>query len=84
MIKNYVLIAVRSLKKNPVFTFINIFGLALGMASFLFIVHYVRYEHSYEDFHTKADNIHRITLASITVRSISLPTARHMRRSDRC
>ncbi|HEX6893405.1 MAG TPA: ABC transporter permease, partial [Chryseolinea sp.] len=62
MIKNYLLIAVRSLKKNPVFTFINIFGLALGMAAFLFIIHYVRYEHSYENFHTKADDIHRVTL----------------------
>ncbi len=62
MIKNYLLIAVRSLRKNTVFTFINIFGLALGMAAFLFIIHYVRYEHSYEDFHAKAENIHRITL----------------------
>ena len=62
MLKNYFLIAVRSLIKNGGFTFINIFGLALGMAGFLFIVQYVRYERSYEDFHTKADNVHRITL----------------------
>ena len=62
MIKNYLLIAVRSLRKNVGFTFINIFGLALGMAAFLFIIHYVRYEHSYEDFHSKADDIHRVTL----------------------
>lgn len=62
MLKNYYLTCVRSLRKNAGFTFINIFGLALGMASFLFIVHYVRYEHSYEDFHRNADNIHRITL----------------------
>jgi len=62
MLKNYFLIAVRSLIKNGGFTFINIFGLALGMAGFLFIVQYVRYERSYEDFHTKADDVHRITL----------------------
>jgi len=62
MIKNYLLTAFRSLRKNTGFTFINILGLSLGMAAFLFIVHYVRYEHSYEDFHEKAEDIHRITL----------------------
>jgi putative ABC transport system permease protein len=62
MLKNYIRIAYRNLLKNSVFSFVNIFGLAVGMAAFLFIVQYVRFERSYEDFHKSADNIYRITL----------------------
>lgn len=62
MLKNYLRIAYRSLLKNRGFSFINIFGLAVGMAAFLFIVHYVRFERSYEDFNPNADNVYRITL----------------------
>jgi putative ABC transport system permease protein len=61
MLRNYLHIALRNLLKSKVFSFVNIFGLAIGMAAFLFIVQYVRFERSYEDFHTKSDNIFRIT-----------------------
>ncbi len=37
-------------------------GLAVGIGAVLLIVHYVRFERSYESFHTRADNIYRITL----------------------
>ena len=36
-------------------------GLSIGMVTFLFIVQYVRFEYSYEDFHKNADNIFRLT-----------------------
>ncbi|MDH4057271.1 MAG: ABC transporter permease [Cyclobacteriaceae bacterium] len=62
MLRNYLTIALRNLLKHKVFSFVNIFGLAVGLVAFLFIIHYVRYERSYEDFHTNADNIFRITL----------------------
>ncbi len=62
MIRNYFTIAYRHLIKSKTFSFINIFGLAMGMAAFLLIVHYVRFERSYEDFHKNADNIARVTL----------------------
>lgn len=61
MLRNYFLIAFRSLLKNQIFSFINIFGLAVGITAFLFIAQYVRYEHSYEDFHTNSKNIFRLT-----------------------
>lgn len=61
MLRNYFLIAFRSLLKNQIFSFINIFGLAVGITVFLFISQYVRYEHSYEDFHTNSDHVLRIT-----------------------
>ncbi|HYG19374.1 MAG TPA: ABC transporter permease [Ohtaekwangia sp.] len=60
MLKNYLHIAWRTLRKNIVFSYINIFGLAIGMAAFLFITQYVRFERSYESFHTHADNIYRV------------------------
>lgn len=62
MLKNYISIAYRNLLKSKAFSLVNILGLAIGMAVFLSIVHYVRFERSYEDFHTNADNIYRITL----------------------
>ncbi len=62
MLKNYLRIAYRTLTKNKVFSFINILGLAVGITAFLFIIQYVRFEHSYEDYNKHADNVYRITL----------------------
>lgn len=62
MLRNYLRIAYRNLIKSRVFSFINIFGLAIGMAAFLFIIQYVHFERSYESYNPEADNIFRITL----------------------
>ena len=62
MIKNYINVAIRSLLKNKVYSFINIFGLAIGIAAFLFIIQYVTFESSYEDFVTNRKNIYRVQL----------------------
>jgi putative ABC transport system permease protein len=62
MLRNYLRIAYRSLVKNKAFSFINILGLAVGMAAFQLIIHYVRFERSYEDFNPIADHVYRITL----------------------
>lgn len=62
MLKNYLKISIRSLLKNRICSIINISGLAVGLAAFLLILQYVRFERSYENFHTKADNIYRVTL----------------------
>jgi putative ABC transport system permease protein len=62
MIKNYLRIAYRTLSLNKVFSFINVFGLSIGMASFLFIIQYVSFERSYEDYNRNAENVFRITL----------------------
>src|SRR5688572_24269816 len=61
MFTNNLRIAYRTLMKNRVFSFINILGLAIGMAAFLFIVQYVRFERSYENSHLNADNIFRLS-----------------------
>jgi putative ABC transport system permease protein len=60
MFKNYIKTAYRSLLKNKGFTFINIFGLALGLAICLLIVFYVVDELSYDRYNTKYDRIFRV------------------------
>jgi putative ABC transport system permease protein len=60
MFKNYFKIATRSLWRHKAFSFINIMGLAVGMTACFLIFLYVRFETSYDNFHTKADRIYRI------------------------
>jgi putative ABC transport system permease protein len=61
MLTNNLLIAYRNLNKNRIFSYINILGMAIGMAAFLFIAQYVRFERSYESFHVNAKDIFRVT-----------------------
>ena len=60
MIKNYFKIAWRSLKKQPFFTFLNILGLAIGMAGGLLISLYIYDELSFDKMFADADRIYRI------------------------
>ncbi len=60
MIKNYFTIAWRNLVKNKVYSFLNITGLAVGLASFLLIALYMMDELSYDRYNEKADRIYRI------------------------
>ncbi|MFB0498257.1 putative ABC transport system permease protein [Mucilaginibacter sp. OAE612] len=60
MIRNYFKTALRSLLKNKVFTFINILGLALGLAICLLITFYVIDELSYDRYNTKYERIYRV------------------------
>ncbi|MGB3145982.1 MAG: FtsX-like permease family protein [Maribacter sp.] len=63
MFKNYIKIAWRSLKKQPFFTFLNTFGLAIGMAGGLLISLYIYDELSYDKMFADAERIHRINVA---------------------
>jgi len=58
MIKNYFKTAWRNLWKNKTYSFINITGLAIGMAACILILLFVFYERSFDNFHTK--NIYRL------------------------
>jgi putative ABC transport system permease protein len=60
MLKNYIVIAVRNVIKNKGFSFINVTGLAVGMACFLLIMAYVQHESSYDWFHERSDRIFRL------------------------
>jgi putative ABC transport system permease protein len=60
MFKNYWTIAVRSLQRNKSYTLINFLGLTVGMAASLLLFLLVRYETSFDAFHTKKDRIYRV------------------------
>ena len=60
MLKNYLKIAWRSLKKQPFFTFLNTFGLAIGMAGALLISLYIYDELSFDSMFADANRIYRI------------------------
>ncbi|MEQ8572509.1 MAG: ABC transporter permease, partial [Fulvivirga sp.] len=62
MVKNYLKVALRSILKKRIFSFINILGLAIGSASFLLIVKYVSFENSYDEFHNNPKTIYRVGL----------------------
>ncbi|MEQ9102509.1 MAG: FtsX-like permease family protein [Imperialibacter sp.] len=61
MLKNYLLIAWRSLLKNKTFSLINIFGLAVSLAACVLILLYVHSELTFDAYHEKADRIVRVT-----------------------
>ncbi len=60
MIKNYFKIAFRNLIRNKAFSFINIFGLAVGLATCLLILLYIFDESSYDKHHKDGDRVFRI------------------------
>ena len=62
MFKNFLIISIRNLLRNKVFSAVNIFGLAVGMAACFSILQYVRFEMSYDNFHKDADRISRVVL----------------------
>ncbi len=61
MLSNYLKIALRNIRKQKGYTFINIFGFTLGLTATLLILMYVVHEWSYDRFHVKSDRIYRIT-----------------------
>jgi len=60
MLRNYLTVAYRNLLRSSGYAFINITGLAIGIACCVLILMYVRDELSYDRFHTQADRIYRV------------------------
>ena len=85
MLKNYFKIAFRSLWRHKAFSILNIIGLAVGMSAFFLIYQYVRFETSYDRFHTKSDRIYRLvtdlesTAATQHSSGTSLPMALNLK-----
>jgi putative ABC transport system permease protein len=60
MIKNYLRVAFRNLWRHKGFSLLNILGLTIGMSACFLVFLYVKFELSYDNFHSKGDRIYRI------------------------
>jgi hypothetical protein len=65
MLKNYLKVGWRNLMKNKTFSFINIFGLAIGFTCCLLISLYIYNELSYDTYHKDGDRIYQLGSASV-------------------
>ncbi|MEM1257283.1 MAG: ABC transporter permease [Bacteroidota bacterium] len=60
MIKNFLKIAIRNMLRNRLSSFINVFGLTLGISACVVILIFVEYESSFDSFHKNANNTFRV------------------------
>jgi putative ABC transport system permease protein len=60
MLKNALLLFLRNLRRQKLFSVINLLGLTVSISSALLIYLYVRHEFSYDRFHPHADRIYRV------------------------
>lgn len=76
MLRNYITICIRNIRKRKLFASINIFGMTVGVTTCLLIALYINDEFSYDRFHANADRIYQVGLhrkiGTIEERSISL------------
>ena len=72
MFKNYLKLAFRNLWKQRLFSFLNVLGLAIGMACCFLIVQYVQHEKSYDQFHANLDRLYRINYQAIFAGDVTL------------
>ena len=62
MIQNYFKIALRNVRRNKVFSFINITGLALGIAGSILIFQLVKFHLNTNNYHSNVKNIYRVVM----------------------
>ncbi len=78
MLKNYFKVALRNLRKNKLYSFVNIVGLTIGITCCILIGLYIAHEWSYDRFHKNADRIARVTMEYSTGGTVGrFATTRH-------
>src|SRR5687767_5027977 len=63
MIQSYIRTSIRNLKRNPLISMINLFGLSLGLTSCLVAGLYIKHELTANSFHKDLHSIYRVTAA---------------------
>ncbi len=71
MIRNYCKVIFQNIIRNKIYSLINILGLSVGLAVCIIILQYVRFEQSYDRFHSQADHLYRIILEYTTSSGIA-------------
>jgi hypothetical protein len=88
MLRNYFKIALRNIRKNAIYSFINIFGLSVGIACSILILLWVYDEVSYDRFHPNIKRLHQVWINATydgkvnSWTSVPLPTAEGLRAAD--
>ena len=88
MVRNYIVTALRNFTKNKFFTFINIFGLSIGIACSILILLWVSDELSFDKLHPKADRLYEVRVNTDfdnkihTWNSLPLPTYTALKTED--
>jgi len=67
LFSNYLKIGLRKIKRQKIYSLINIAGLAVGLACCAVIIFYVKNELSYDSFHKDADRIYRVAVHRINI-----------------
>lgn len=65
MLKNYVLIVLRNIERYKGYSFINIFGLSLGLTFSVLLLLYINYEFSFDRYHHQAGQIYRVAADAV-------------------
>ncbi len=88
MLKNYLLVSIRNLRKNATYSFINISGLSIGIVCTLLIMLWVFDELSFNNFIPKSDRLYQVWIRSHydgkinTWNSVPHPTSEAMKTED--
>ncbi|MCK4766495.1 MAG: ABC transporter permease [Candidatus Aminicenantes bacterium] len=82
MIKSYLKIALRNITKSKAISFINIFGLSIGIAFFILVFLFVKNEYSHDRFHENHDSIYRVLSESKSAKNHRIGAYTPMRLAD--
>jgi putative ABC transport system permease protein len=66
MFRNYAKIFIRNLGKQKVYSFINIFGLSVGLAVFILVLTYFNFNLSFDSYHKNSDRIYLVTSENVS------------------
>lgn len=62
MLRNYISVVLRNMGKNKFYSFVSVFGLALGLSFFFLVLSFIDYENSYDKFHENKNEIFKVEL----------------------
>ncbi len=75
MFRNYFKTLYRNISRQKIYTFLNVFGLAFGLACFILIFKYIQFELSYETNHENADRIYKVVTQTSESKRIAVTSA---------